>query len=71
MTRNQKLKYASGGAVAVLSTAANAVPVDLTALTSAIDLSTVTAGILAVAVIMFAPQIAKYAQATIRRMFPK
>jgi len=73
MTRNQKLKYGSGivALVAGGQAFAVAVPPDLSTLTGAIDLSTVVTAIIAVAVLLMAPQITKYAISAVRRMFPK
>lgn len=44
---------------------------DLTTLTGAVDLTTVGAGILAVAALMMAPRVIKYAAQSIMKMFPK
>lgn len=47
-----------------------ALPVDLTALTDAVDLTTVIAALLAVGALLMAPAVAKYAVSAVRRMFP-
>lgn len=69
VTRKMAIALGLGGS-SVLSHAL-AVPPDLSGLTGAIDLTTVVAAIVAVAVFKFAPQITKYAVAAISRMFPK
>lgn len=44
--------------------------VDLTSLTSAVDLSTVIPALLAVGAILMGPRIAKFAISSVQRMFP-
>lgn len=48
-----------------------AVGPDLSSLTGAVDLSTVGTGILAVAALLMAPRVIKYAAQSIMKMFPK
>lgn len=71
MNKIQKTAGFAGLLGASASSFAVAVPPDLTALTGAIDLTTVAAAITAVAVLKFLPQITKYAVGAISRMFPK
>lgn len=56
---------------ATLGAPAFAVGVDLTSLTAAVDLSTVIPAVVAVGALLMAPAVAKYAVASIRRMFPR
>jgi hypothetical protein len=71
MTKLSRIAGAAGLLGASASAFAVATPPDLSGLTGAIDLTTVVAAIVAVAVFKFAPQITKYAVAAISRMFPK
>lgn len=66
-------RFAAGAGAAGVSSLsfAVAVPPDLSALTGAVDLSTVAAAIVAIAVLKFLPQITKYAVLAVQRMFPK
>jgi hypothetical protein len=50
---------------------ASAVGVDLSTLTGAVDVSTVSTAILAVAAILMGPRIVKYAVTTVMKFFPK
>lgn len=58
-------------AVAGAITPVFAVGPDLSSLTGAVDLSTVGTGILAVAALLMAPRVIKYAAQSIMKMFPK
>lgn len=68
---HKKIAVAAGLAGSSVLSFAVATPPDLSGLTGAIDLSTVVAAIVAVAVFKFAPQITKYAVGAIAKMFPK
>lgn len=64
-------KLAVVSVLAAAGVPAFAAGVDLSTLTAAVDLSTVTPAIIAVGVLLLGPQIAKYAVAAVRRMFPR
>lgn len=66
----QARKYGVGAVIASGATGAFAAGVDLTSLTSAVDLSTVVPAIIAVGAILMAPKVAKYAVNVVQRMFP-
>lgn len=71
MQKTYKMTLLAGLLGSASSAFAVATPPDLSGLTGAIDLSTVVAAIVAVAVLKFAPQITKYAIGAVSRMFPK
>ncbi|HQR02505.1 MAG: hypothetical protein JSR19_01400 [Proteobacteria bacterium] len=71
VTRNVAIKYGLGLGLAASAASSFAAGIDLTPLTSAIDLTTVVAAIMAVAALKFAPQLTKFAVNSISKMFPK
>lgn len=70
MKNYQKIVIGATG-LALATGNAMAVGVDLSALTAAVDLSTVGTAILAVGAILMLPRITKYAVTTVLKFFPK
>lgn len=67
----RKIQALALAGLTAFAASVNAAPVDLTALTDAVDLSTVIAGVVAVGALLMAPSVAKYAVNSIRKMFPR
>ena len=70
MFKNLYRKSVVVSAVGLSSAGAFAAPIDLSTLTAAVDLTTVTIAIIAIGALQMVPGVARYATRVIKKFFP-